>query len=66
MGLGVDGQIYVLRNLTGVHRAEVWPGIVVDAYVRVVCDPIVVETNRGGTAWAALLRGAPRSWPIAD
>lgn len=58
MGLGVDKQVYALRNMTGVHRAEVWPGMVIDAYVEGSCDAIVIETNRGGSAWAALLRGA--------
>ena len=60
MGLGVDGQVYALANLSGVHRAETWPGMVVEAYVRGGCDLILVETNRGGTAWAALLRVACR------
>lgn len=58
MGLGVDGQIYALANHTGVHRAEVWPGMVLDAYVRGACDVLCVETNRGGNAWAELLRVA--------
>jgi len=58
MGLGVDRQVYVLGNMTGVHRAEVWPGTVVEAYVKGGCDLIVIETNRGGNAWAALIRGA--------
>jgi phage terminase large subunit-like protein len=57
-GLGVDDQIYALRNLTGVHRAETWPGMVIDAYVSGQCDVILCETNRGGNAWSALLRGA--------
>lgn len=60
MGLGVDSQILVLRNRSGVHRAEVWPGMVIDDYVRGGCDLILIETNRGGSAWAALLRGACR------
>lgn len=58
MGTGIDGQVFALRNLTGVHRAETWPGMVIDAYVAGRCDVILVETNRGGSAWAALLRGA--------
>ena len=60
MGLGVDAQVYAIANLSGVHRAEVWPGMVVDAYLTGHCDLILVETNRGGTAWAALLRVAAR------
>ncbi len=60
MGLGVDGQIYVIRNMTGKHRAEVWPGMVVEAYVDGPCDLIWLETNRGGDAHVALLRVAAR------
>jgi phage terminase large subunit-like protein len=58
LGLGVDKQIYALANQTGVHRPEVWPGQVIDSYVATKCELILVETNRGGNAWAALLRGA--------
>src|SRR5262249_55636453 len=44
----------------GVHRAEVWPGLVIDTYVRGGCDVILLEKNRGGDAWTALLRSAAR------
>lgn len=60
MGLGVDGQVYVLQNLSGIHRAETWPGLVIDTYTRGGCDLVLVETNRAGTAWSALLRVAAR------
>jgi phage terminase large subunit-like protein len=60
MGLGVDGQVYALANMSGVHRIDEWPGKVVDAYVRGRCDLIWVENNRGGEAWEALIRVAVR------
>lgn len=60
MGIGSDGQIYVNRNDSGVHRAEVWPTMVVDAYVSRRCSLIVIETNRGGDSHVALLRVACR------
>ena len=60
MGLGHDGQIYAIRNDTGVHRAEVWPGMVVDRYVAVRASLIWLETNRGGDSHVALLRVACR------
>ncbi|MCC6902804.1 MAG: DNA-packaging protein [Polyangiaceae bacterium] len=60
LGLGVDEQIYITSNATGVHRPEVWPGLVVDRYVREGCDLIVIETNRGGNTHVALLRIACR------
>lgn len=65
LGLGVDDQIYITANLTGVHRPEVWPGLVVDRYVHEGCDLIVVETNRGGNTHVALLRIACRERGLA-
>ncbi len=61
MGLGADGQIYVINNLSGKHRAEDWAAQAVDAYVKNECDLLWVETNRGGTAHAALLRVIARA-----
>lgn len=60
MGLGVDDQVYVLSNHTGKHSAGVWPGLVIDAYIRNDCDLVVLETNRGGSALVELLRHAAR------
>lgn len=60
MGLGVDDQVYVLEDMTAVHRVDQWPGKVVDAYVKGRCDLVWVENNRGGDAWEALLRVAVR------
>jgi phage terminase large subunit-like protein len=60
MGLGVDGQVYAIRNLTGVHRHEVWSAMVVDAYVAGGCDLVWLETNAGGTGNVALLRVAAK------
>lgn len=60
LGLGVDDQIFVLANRTGKHSAGVWPGLVINDYVRNGCDLIVVETNRGGSTFEELLRHAAR------
>ncbi len=47
-GLGVDGQMLVLGDLSGKHDASKWAGLVLDAYVSGDCDCVVVETNKGG------------------
>jgi phage terminase large subunit-like protein len=60
LGLGTDEQIYAISNRTGKYSAGVWPGLVIDTYVRNECDLIVVETNRGGTTFEELLRQAAR------
>ncbi len=65
MGLGVDDQILVIENRSGKHAPEVWPGMVVDAYVRGGCDLILAETNRGGDLVVALLRVAVRDRGLA-
>ncbi len=60
MGLGVDDQIIVTADLTGVHRHEVWSAMVVDRYTRDGASLITIETNRGGDTHVALLRVACR------
>jgi len=61
MGLGFDGQIYVIKNLSGKHRAETWAADCVKAYERDELDLLWVETNRGGDSHAALLRVVARA-----
>ncbi len=58
LGRGADGQLHVLRDLSGKHRPEDWPALVVSAYVAGACDLVVCETNMGGTTWRALLTPA--------
>lgn len=47
MGLGLDDQVYALKNLTGAHRPEVWPLMVVDEYIATRCDCIVIDPSVG-------------------
>lgn len=61
MGLGFDGQVYAIRNLTDKHRPEEWTPMVVDEYVARGCCLIWIETNRGGDAHVALIRVAARA-----
>lgn len=47
-GLGVDGNAYVLEDLTFKAGPEKWGAVVVDAYDRHDADAVVGETNFGG------------------
>lgn len=59
-GLGVDGQIYVLADLTAKHAWEAWGVLVVVRYFEARCDCVVVERNRGGDAVTANLRAVAK------
>jgi phage terminase large subunit-like protein len=47
-GLGVDGQAYILGDLSGKHPPGTWARIAIDRYERYRIDVIVAETNKGG------------------
>ena len=48
VGVGVDGQAYVLGDYSGKHTPSAWGTIVLEQYVRNACDCVIVETNKGG------------------
>lgn len=54
--LGVDGQAYVHRDMSGRHQPHEWATHSLDYYVDNACDIIVVETNKGGDLVIANLR----------
>jgi phage terminase large subunit-like protein len=56
LGLGLDGQIFVLDDLGGKLPWEVWTVAAVEGYMARRLDCIVVERNRGGDAIVASLR----------
>lgn len=56
LGLGVDGQVYVLADHTDRYAAEEWGALLTRLYVDGQCDCIVVERNRGGDLVAANIR----------
>jgi phage terminase large subunit-like protein len=57
-GVGLDGLGYVLKDLSGKHRAGTWAELALDAYFEYGCDCIVVETNKGGDLVAQNLRAS--------
>jgi phage terminase large subunit-like protein len=56
LGLGVDGQAYVIADRTDRYAPSAWAQIVVDLYFDGRCDCVVVERNRGGDLVAEILR----------
>lgn len=60
LGLGSDGQIFVLDDLSGHHSWETWGNLVLTRYTRHRCDMVIVERNRGGDACTANLRAAAK------
>ncbi len=60
LGLGPDGQVYVLEDRSGVYPAGRWTEPILDSYFRDGCDLVVGEENRGGDLIAALLSAACR------
>ena len=61
-GLGVDGNGYVLEDLTCKVGPERWGRIATDAFERHAADRIVAETNYGGAMVGAVIRAArPRT-----
>lgn len=47
-GLGMDGQGYLLEDLSGKYGPSVWSKIVGDAFQRHLADAVVAESNFGG------------------
>ena len=57
-GLGIDGDAYVLEDLTQKTKPSVWGRAIVSAFARHEADVIVGETNFGGAMVEAVIRSA--------
>jgi phage terminase large subunit-like protein len=57
VGLGRDGDLYVLADMTGRHKPEEWGALVAKALLAWKAD-LVVERNRGGDLVSANVRAA--------
>jgi phage terminase large subunit-like protein len=55
-GLGPDGRIYIIDDLSGSYPPERWAKLVVGAYRHHECDLIIIEDNRGGNLNARNIR----------
>ena len=65
-GLGYDGRVYVLEDLSVRAPAKVWAEIVREAYVRHGGSAVVVEVNNGGELVAETLGRYAPNLPIAE
>ncbi len=62
-GIGTDGQVYIMADLSGQYPPERWGRLVLDAYRRYACDLIVYEENRGGNLVLSNLRALDHTMP---
>ena len=63
-GLGVDGNGYVLEDLTCKVGPEKWGKIATNAFERHAADRIVAEVNFGGAMVGEVIRGARPNTPF--
>ena len=63
-GLGLDGDAYVLEDVSVKAPPNVWGRVVVSAYDRHDADVIVAETNFGGAMVAEVVRAAASEMKI--
>lgn len=64
VGVGIDGEGYVLEDLSTVASPNEWAEIVVQAYRRWQADAVVAEINLGGSLVEMLLRTIDRNVPF--
>ena len=64
MGLGYDGQGYVLEDLSGRYSPAGWARMAVLAYRKHQADRIVAERNFGGEMVEATIRAEARNVPV--
>ena len=64
--LGVDGQGYLLEDLTGHYSPAQWGKVAVDAYHRHAADRVVGEVNYGGAMVEHVIRTADPNIPYKE
>ena len=63
-GLGVDGNAYVLEDLTLTAGPAQWGRVAASAYERHAADRVVAETNYGGAMVEAVIQAARPGTPF--
>lgn len=63
-GLGVDGNGYVLADITGRFSPEVWGRMACDAWRKYGADAIIGEKNFGGDMVRAVIQASDRNAPV--
>ena len=65
-GLGVDGNGYVLEDLSGRYGPAEWGGLVGSAFDRHAADVVVAESNFGGAMVQEIVRAARPGTPFRE
>lgn len=65
-GLGLDGNGYVLEDLTCKTSPEKWAKVATNAFERHSADAIVAETNYGGAMVRAVIQAARHRTPFRE
>ena len=63
VGRDFNSEFYVLEDLSGVHTADKWGRIVVNAFYEWEADRIVAEVNNGGDLVERLIRNIDNNVP---
>ena len=64
--LGTDGHGYLIEDLSGRYKPEVWGNIATEAYHRHSADKVVAERNYGGAMVEAVIRAADPNIPYRE
>lgn len=65
-GLGIDGNGYLMEDLSGKYSASEWPVIVDSAYERHNADRVVGEVNYGGDMVRAVVQAVNPNIPYSE
>lgn len=63
VGKGIQGEYYVLEDLSGRHSADKWARIAINAFYDWEADRIVAEVNNGGDLVERLIRNIDPNVP---
>lgn len=64
VGLGVDGKVYILEDLSGKYGPKGWAQIACTAYYRHKADRLVAEVNYGGEMVKSTIKAYDDSVPV--
>lgn len=64
VGLGVDGKVYILEDLSGKYGPKGWAQIACTAYYRHKADRLVAEVNYGGEMVKSTIKAYDDNVPV--
>jgi len=60
-GSDIEGDVYILEDLSGIYTPQTWATKVLDAYERLKADKIIAEVNNGGDLVETVLRNIDKN-----